>query len=120
MICTDRRVTVAGLMLAAVLVAAPAGAAAPRSKPAAAPAVHTVVIDDMKFGPVVIEAKAGDVVEWVNKDMFRHTATARDKSFDVDLKPGASGRVTLKTGGVVKFFCRFHPGMTGEIRVSAR
>jgi plastocyanin len=118
MTCTDRRFAVASVMLAAVLLAVPAAAAAPKAKAAQKAAVHTVVIADMKFGPVVIEARPGDVVEFVNKDMFRHTATAKDKSFDVDLKPGATGRVTVKTS--TAFTCRFHPGMTGEIRVAAR
>ena len=85
---------------------------------AAAPKVHTVVIDKMVFGPAPTGVSAGDVVVWVNKDMFRHTATARDKSFDVDLAPGKSARMVVKKTGVVSYFCRYHPGMTGRMVVA--
>jgi len=37
-----------------------------------------------------------DIVEWVNADIFQHTATAADGSFDVDLPAGAKGRTILK------------------------
>ena len=84
----------------------------------AAPKVHTVVIDKMVFGPAPTAVRAGDVVVWVNKDLFRHTATARDKSFDVDLAPGKSARMVVKKTGVVSYFCRYHPGMTGRMVVA--
>jgi hypothetical protein len=56
-----------------------------------------------------------DIVEWVNADIFQHTATAADGSFDVDLPAGAKGRTILKRVGVVDYFCRFHPGMQGRL-----
>jgi plastocyanin len=109
--CTDRRLlVVAGL--AALLLAPAAGAAA------AKPVVHTVVIDKMTFAPVRIDARPGDVVEWVNKDMFVHSATAADKAFDLELKVGARARTVVKKPGVVDYRCRYHPGMKGEIRVA--
>src|SRR3546814_9845254 len=46
------------------------------------PRVHSIVIDKMKFGPAPAELRAGDTILWVNKDLFRHTATARDGSFN--------------------------------------
>jgi plastocyanin len=93
-----------------------AALAAPRLAHARAK-VHTVVIDKMAFGPPPKRVRVGDTILWVNRDMFRHTATARDKSFDVDLPPGAEARTVLKTAGVVAYYCRFHPGMTGRVRV---
>src|SRR3546814_9831353 len=60
------------------------------------PRVHSIVIDKMKFGPAQAELRAGDTILWVNKDLFRHTATARDGSFNVDLPAGKSGRTVLK------------------------
>ena len=62
------RVPLAGL--AVLLLMSPATAAAPRT--------HVVVIDKMKFGPVPASLRPGDTIIWVNKDMFRHTATARN------------------------------------------
>ncbi len=95
----------------------------PAAGPARAPAdaasrVHTIVIDQMAFGKAPANARVGDTILWVNKDMFRHTATARNKAFDVDLKPGASARVTLKQPGVLSYYCRYHPGMTGSFKVA--
>src|SRR3546814_16157511 len=60
------------------------------------PRVHSIVIDKMKFGPAPAELRAGDTILWVNKDLFRHTATARDGSFNVDLPAGNSGRTVLQ------------------------
>lgn len=85
---------------------------------AAAPKVHTVVIDDMKFGPAPVGLKAGDTVRWVNKDIFRHTATARDGAFDVDLPPKATADTVVKSAGVIKVYCRFHPGMKVDLNVA--
>ena len=90
---------------------------APAAAPAA-PQVHTVVIDKMKFGPLPAAVKAGDVILWVNKDMFRHTATARNGSFNIDLEAGKSGRTTVRAAGAIPFFCKYHPGMKGVLRVT--
>jgi plastocyanin len=99
---------IAAALLATLLAAGPA---------AAAPTVHTIVLDRMKFGPVPANLRAGDVILWVNKDLFRHSATARDGSFDVDLPPKGSGRTLVKRKGAVPFFCRYHPGMKGVLAV---
>jgi plastocyanin len=96
-----------GAVLAALpLLAAPA---------AAAPAMHTVVIDQMKFGPLPPNLRSGDVIQWVNRDLFRHSATARDGSFNLDLPPKTSGRTLVKRKGSIPFFCRYHPGMKGVL-----
>lgn len=83
----------------------------------AAPKVHTVIIDKMRFGPVPADVRAGDVILWVNRDLFRHTATARDGSFNIDLAAGANGRTVARRAGVFAFFCKYHPGMTGRLAV---
>jgi len=90
---------------------------APAAAPAA-PRVHTVIIDKMKFGPVPASVRAGDVILWVNKDMFRHTATAKDKSFDVDLQPGASGTTVVSKPGAISVICRYHPAMRAMLKVA--
>jgi plastocyanin len=106
----DRRRHIAGGLALSI-----AGAFA---APVLAAQTFTVVIDKMKFGPVPTELHVGDTIVWQNKDILRHTATARDKSFDVDLKPGAEGSITLSKAGSIDFFCRFHPGMKGTLVVS--
>ena len=84
----------------------------------AAPRTHSVVIDKMKFGPMPAGLRAGDRILWVNKDMFRHTATAKDGSFDVDLQPGASGVSVVRKAGAISVVCRYHPGMRAMLKVS--
>jgi len=83
---------------------------------ATAPRVHVVVIDKMAFGPMPADVRAGDIIEWANHGILEHSATARDGSFDVDLKPGASVRTTAKPG-TVAFFCKFHPTMQATLVV---
>lgn len=78
--------------------------------------VHVIVMDKMAFGPMPTGVRAGDIIEWVNHDIFEHSATARDGSFDVDLKPGATAHMTA-TSGSFAFFCKFHPTMRATLEV---
>jgi plastocyanin len=87
---------------------------------AAAPQTHVVVIDKMKFGAVPDNIRQGDTILWVNRDIFRHTATAANKSFDVDLPPKTQKRMTIRASGVIALTCKYHPGMRGMLRVAAR
>lgn len=89
----------------------------PSLLPASAKTIQ-VVIDDLAFGKVPMDARVGDAIDWSNQDFVAHTATARDGSFDVILAPGKSGRTVLKHAGEIAFYCRFHPTMTGEIAVA--
>jgi len=102
------RVPFAGL--AVLLLTSPAIAAAPRT--------HVVVIDKMKFGPLPASLRSGDTILWVNKDMFRHTATARNGSFNVDLPPNSRGKTVIRANGTLAFYCKYHPAMTGTLKVS--
>lgn len=78
----------------------------------------TVTIDKMAFSPVRISAKVGDIIEWVNKDAFAHTATVQGR-WEVMLPVGKSGSITLDKVGDIDYFCRFHPNMKGRITVKA-
>ena len=80
--------------------------------------IYRITIKDLAFGPAPSGIHQNDTVEWVNDDILLHSVTAPDKSFDVDLPPGASGTTTLGTAGSFAFFCRFHPGMTGTLVVA--
>ena len=91
----------------------------PMPPASAAPRTYTVVIDKMKFGAVPANLRVGDRIVWVNKDMFRHTATAKDKSFDLDLQPGASGTAIVRKAGAISVVCRYHPGMRAMLKVKA-
>lgn len=101
------------------LILALAGTTACAVQPAAAAAsrTFTVSISALAFGPPPAALRVGDTIEWVNTDIFRHTATARNGSFDADIMPGARARTLIKTAGEVAFYCRYHPNMTGTLKV---
>jgi plastocyanin len=76
-----------------------------------------VTIAKMAFSPPEITAQVGDTIEWTNNDFVAHTATARDKSFDIVIPAHGTGSVVIKTVGTVDYFCRFHPMMKGMVAV---
>jgi plastocyanin len=82
----------------------------------AAETIH-VGIDKLKFDPAQVSAHVGDTIEWTNSDFVAHTATARNKDWDVTIPAKGVGHVTLEHPGDVDYFCRFHPFMTGRISV---
>jgi plastocyanin len=86
--------------------------------PQASAAEYTVVLDKLQFTSVPAGLHVGDVIIWQNKDILRHTATARDNSFDVDLPAGSEGKTTLEHAGSFDFYCRFHPAMIGTLVVA--
>jgi plastocyanin len=79
-------------------------------------AIH-IGIDQLKFDPAVVSAHVGDTIEWTNSDFVAHTATARNKDWDVAIPANGVGHVTLEHSGDVDYFCRFHPNMMGRISV---
>ena len=103
-----RMPVIAAAAWALLLTSAPA-AAAPRS--------FTVVIDKMKFGAIPANIHAGDIIIWDNRDMFRHSATAKG-AFDIDLPAGKVVKVRVTKTGTFNFLCKYHPGMKGVLRVS--
>jgi plastocyanin len=80
----------------------------------AAAATHVVVIDQMKYSPIP-PLKVGDTVVFENRDLFRHTVTASNNSFNLDLIPGARGSLHINTAGHAAFYCKYHPGMRGTM-----
>jgi len=87
------------------------------TRPAEA-ARYTVIIQDMAFGKAPASLQVGDTIVWQNKDILEHSATARSGGFDIDLKPGKKGEVTLKRAGQLEVFCRYHPTMTLKLVVA--
>lgn len=104
----------AGFILAAALLAlaiVPSRGAQPQ---------HVVTMKQMRFNPPQIRVDAGDTVEWKNEDIYSHTVTANDGSFDSGLiAPNGSWRTTIKGTGTVVYHCRPHPNMTGELVIQA-
>ena len=106
-------------MTRAKAVAAVAAAALCVAAPAAAETIR-VEVKALAFSPAQVTAHVGDTIEWVNADFLAHTATAKDKSFDVSLPANKSGSLALKKPGTIDYFCRFHPNMTGKITVESK
>jgi plastocyanin len=77
-----------------------------------------ISMDNLEISPVEASAKVGDTIEWVNKDAFAHTATARNGDWDVMLPPKKSSSLVLKKAGTFDYYCRFHPNMKATLTVT--
>ena len=77
-----------------------------------------IVMDNLVVSPAEATAKVGDTIEWINKDIFAHTATARNGDFDVAMPPKKTVTSVLKKAGTVEFYCRFHPNMKAVLTVA--
>ena len=78
-----------------------------------------VTIDKLVYSPVEIKAKVDDTIEWINKDIVAHTATARG-DWDVMIAANSSASLVLKKAGTVDYYCRFHPNMKGRITIAPK
>jgi plastocyanin len=86
--------------------------------PAAATTIE-IVMQNLVITPAEVQAKVGDTVEWVNKDVVAHTATAQhDGDFDVMLPANKSGSFVLNRAGTFPYSCRFHPNMKATLVVA--
>ncbi len=82
------------------------------------PRVHEVVIQGNAYHPQVVEARPGDAVRWINRDMVLHTATAVGGQWDSGVIPVDSAwTLALSDTGRVEYFCTLHPGMRGYVEV---
>ena len=52
-------------------------------RPGAAATIQ-ITMDDLVISPAEASAKVGDTIEWINKDILVHTATARNGDWDID------------------------------------
>lgn len=87
-------------------------------EPPASSATHVVVIKQMHFEPHAVSVKVGDTVQWENEDIFTHTITANDGSFDSGpIAPGQSWTRTFTVLGTFGYHCRPHPNMTAQLLI---
>jgi plastocyanin len=92
----------------------PGAAAAP---PPPRPVVHTVAIEGMKFQPESLTVKSGDLVLWVNKDLFPHTATAEGRFDSKAIDADKSWQLETAAKGEFAYICTYHPTMKATLRV---
>jgi len=76
-----------------------------------------ITIENMEFAPAEVSARVGDTIEWINKDVLVHTATARNGDFDVTTPPKKTVTSVLKKAGTVEYYCRYHPNMKAVLRI---
>ena len=101
-----RSVQIVAAALIGCVITAPVGAA-----------TIQIVMENLEIKPSEVSTKVDDIVEWINKDVFAHTATARNGDFDVGLPPNKTVSFVLKKAGVVNYYCRFHPNMNAKLKI---
>jgi len=101
----DGLAVVTALMLGAIIVPAHA-------------ATLQVVMENLVVSPAEVSAKVGDTVEWINKDVFVHTATARNGDFDITMPPKKTVTSVLNKAGTIDYYCRYHPNMKAVLRIA--
>ncbi len=77
-----------------------------------------ITMENLVISPLEATAKVGDTLELINKDIFVHTATARNGDFDVTMPPKKTVTYVLKKAGVIDYYCRFHPNMKAVLNVA--
>lgn len=77
-----------------------------------------IVMENLVISPAEASAKVGDTIEWINKDVLAHTATARTGDFDVTLAPKKTVTSVLNKAGSIEYYCRFHPNMKAVLKVA--
>lgn len=77
-----------------------------------------ITIENLVFSPANAKAAIGDTILWVNKDVFAHTATARNGDWDVAQPPKKTVPLILKKAGTIDYYCRHHPNMKGIITIA--
>jgi plastocyanin len=85
--------------------------------PSTAGEIHNVMVEDFKFLPADLEVKAGDTVEWTNKDSAEHTITFDDGSANEKLPAGGTVSHTFTKKGTFTYYCALHPKMVGTVAV---
>lgn len=91
----------------------------PPARAAGASATHSIIIGNFVFAPDALAVKTGDRIEWINRDIVPHTATAIDESWDTgEIAAGGRAAVTVSAEFTETYFCRFHPSMKARLQVT--
>ena len=77
-----------------------------------------ITMENLVISPAEATAKVGDTIEWINKDVFAHTATAGNGDWDVTMPPKKTVTSVLRKAGTVEYYCRFHPNMKAILTVA--
>jgi amicyanin len=106
-----RRITLAGTMMAALLLVS-AGPARPQ------PEGPRVEIKAHGFGSAELTVRPGTTVTWINHDDDPHTVTSTQNVFrSPGLDTDETYSYTFTKPGTYEYFCTLHPLMTGKVVV---
>ncbi len=94
-------------------------ASVPASSASQAPiSANAVAIHNFAFGPSAIIVAAGATVTWTNGDNEPHSVVMVDRSFrSPPMDSGGQFSHLFATPGQYRYFCGFHPQMTGLVIV---
>jgi len=62
-----------------------------------------ISMENLVISPAEATAKVGDTIEWINKDIFAHTATARNGDWDVTIPPKKTVTLVLRKAGAIDY-----------------
>lgn len=96
---------------------APSSAAPASAEPGGATG-SAVSIEDFKFTPAAMTAKAGQEITWTNNGGVAHTVTFDDGPDGGSLSAGATFKHTFAAAGSFSYKCNFHSSMTGTVTVT--
>lgn len=100
----------AGLLIAAGLVAVPGGPASSGGP--------TVSVADMRFTPASLTVGLGSPVTWTYPDAMAHTSTSTQGFWNSGAKSGGDTFThTFDGAGSYPYQCTIHPSMRGTVRV---
>jgi uncharacterized membrane protein/plastocyanin len=75
-----------------------------------------VIIKNFSFQPSQLSVRPGESIEFKNQDIYAHTVTADDGSFDSGLiQPGSSWKLTVPKAGTIAYHCGPHPNMKATL-----
>jgi plastocyanin len=77
-----------------------------------------ITMENLVIAPAEASANVGDTIEWINKDILAHTATARNGDWDVTIPPKKTVTLVLKKAGTIEYYCRYHPNMKATLTVA--
>ncbi len=101
----------------------PSAPAAPGAGTAAVPSpepspIATIHIKNFAYTPDNVTIHSGQTVRFVEDDETAHTVTAMDRSFDsANLNQRDKWSYTFAKEGTYKYFCAYHPYMSGTVVV---
>lgn len=79
---------------------------------------QTVRIVNMQFEPAELIVKRGTRIVWTNEDLFPHTVTAGDRTFDSGaIATSSSWTYVAAQPGTHIYVCTLHPTMQGRVIV---